>query len=127
MGGRGASSGKSVGGKAYGTQYKTLFTAGDIKFVSKATRQSEALMETKTKGRVYVETGGNDLLRIIRFGDDNKRNTVLERDKRTGNWHKHIGYLHAEHGQERHLELSNEDRKNIDRISRLWYDWLNKA
>ena len=33
MGGRGSASGKSVKGKAYGTEYTTLYESGNIKFV----------------------------------------------------------------------------------------------
>ena len=33
MGGRGSSSGVSVKGKAYGTEYTTLHESGNIKFV----------------------------------------------------------------------------------------------
>lgn len=35
MGGRGASSGVSVKGNKYGSQYRTIFQDGNIKFVSK--------------------------------------------------------------------------------------------
>ena len=34
-----------------------------------------------TKGRIYVEVGGGDLLRIISFDKTNKRNHVIEREK----------------------------------------------
>ena len=35
MGGRGASSGISVKGKKYGSQYRTLLTVGNVKFIKK--------------------------------------------------------------------------------------------
>lgn len=35
MGGRGASSGRSVKGKAYGTEYSTVYQSGNIKFIRK--------------------------------------------------------------------------------------------
>lgn len=54
MGGRGASSGVSVKGKAYGTEYATLYQSGNIKFVRYNDGAATAPMETKTKGRVYV-------------------------------------------------------------------------
>lgn len=57
MGGRGASSGISVKGKKYGSQYRTLLTVGNVKFIKKNDRQSEPLMETMTKGRVYATVG----------------------------------------------------------------------
>ena len=58
MGGRGASSGMShyerkdgtVVENPYGSQYHAVMTAGNVKFVSKNSRQSEPLMETMTGG-----------------------------------------------------------------------------
>ena len=52
MGGRGASSGLSDKGNNYGSQYTTILKSGNIKFVSKNSRDSETLMETMTRGRV---------------------------------------------------------------------------
>ena len=127
MGGRGASSGISKYGNPYGSQYHTVLQYENIKFVQKNNRQSETLMDTMTKGREYVEVGGNDLLRIITFGDNNERNVVLERDKRTGVWHKHLGYLHAERGKEVHEPLSDADKKHIEEIKRIWYNRNRKV
>lgn len=126
MGGRGASSGMSYDkyGKPknkYGTQYHTLLEKDNIKFVSKNTRSSEALMETMTQGRVYVEVGGEDLLRIIQFDENNKRNYVLERDKRTDEWHAHKGYLHSEKGL-KHEKITKNDKKIIEKVQKIWYD-----
>ena len=73
MGGRGASSGMSDYGNKYGSQYKTLLQSGNIKFVQKNSKTSETLMETMTKGRVYVTVGGNDLLQIVYFDNSMKR------------------------------------------------------
>ena len=74
MGGRGASSGISDKGNPYGSQYHTVYQDGNIKFVKKNNRDSETLMETMTKGRVYVTVGGDDLLSITYFDKENKRN-----------------------------------------------------
>lgn len=60
MGGRGASSGISKQHNEYGTQYHTVTQAGKIKFVEKNFRQAEPLMETMTKGRIYVQVGGQE-------------------------------------------------------------------
>lgn len=121
MGGRGASSGFSVKGKPYGSQYRAVLESGDIKFVTKNTRESETLMETMTPGRIYVEVGGNDLLRIVFFDGDNKRNHVIERDKRTDEWHTHNGYLHTEYGAAQHEPLSDDDKRTLAEVKRLWY------
>lgn len=54
MGGRGARSGMSDKDKEYGSQYSKLLEDGDIKFVTKNTRQSEDLLETMMRNRIYV-------------------------------------------------------------------------
>lgn len=126
MGGRGSSSGMSADKHGnpkneYGSQYRTVFESGNIKFVTKNTRESETLMETMTAGRVYVETGGNDLLRIVFFDEGNKRNHVIERDKRTGKWHAHNGYFHSEKSDSRHDELNDDDKRMLAKVKKLWY------
>lgn len=74
MGGRGASSGVSVKGKAYGTEYATLYQSGNIKFVRYNDGAATAPMETMTKGRVYVTVNEKNELRNISFYDkENKR------------------------------------------------------
>lgn len=83
-------------------------------------------METMTPGRIYVETGGDDLLRILTFDQDGKRNRVIERDKRTGKWHGHTGYFHTEKGTSDHEPLTDEDKKIIAKVERKWYDKLGK-
>lgn len=127
MGGRGSSSGMSVdkNGKPmnkYGTQYSKVLEDGNIKFVTKNSRQSETLMETMTKGRVYVEVGGKDMLRIVFFDEKNKRNHVIERDKRTGRWHAHNGYYHSEKGASQHEPLNAYDKIVLAKAKRLWHN-----
>ena len=129
MGGRGASSGFSFDKNGnpknkYGSQYHTVLQSGDIKFVTKNTRDSETLMETQTPGRVYVEVGGKDLLRVVFFDKDNKRNHVIERDKRTDEWHTHNGYLHSEYGEAHHEPLSDDDKRMLAKIKNLWYNHI---
>lgn len=120
MGGRGASSGVSERGNRYGSQYHTLLEYDNMKFVTKNSRQSEDLMETMTKGRVYVTINGNEPQRITYFDNDNKRNKVVEKDKRTGTWHAHYGYLHTEYGENAHESLTNSDREMIDKVIKVW-------
>ena len=83
-------------------------------------------METMTPGRIYVETGGKDLLRIIFFDEENKRNRVLERDKRDDTWHVHEGYYHTEYGQKDHGNLTENDKKLLEKVKKIW-DNHNKA
>lgn len=127
MGGRGSTSGFSVGKDGrpknkYGSQYHTILESGNIKFVTKNTRDSETLMETQTSSRIYVEVGGKDLLRVVFFDKDNRRNHVIERDKRTDEWHTHNGYLHSEYGEAQHEPLSDDDKQILAKIKKLWYN-----
>ena len=78
MGGRGSSSGMSVKGRKYGSQYHTVLTDRNIKFVQKNDRTSESLMETMTKGRVYVVVGEDDILQIIYLDSENRRKKTID-------------------------------------------------
>lgn len=129
MGGRGASSGISDKGKKYGTQYHTILKSGNIKFVSKNERISETLMETMTRGRVYVSVGGNDLLEITYFDKDNKRYKTIGLDHEHNKMrpHTHHGYLHNENdGPKGASNLTPEEKKMVERVNKIWYNHLNK-
>lgn len=129
MGGRGASSGISDKGKKYGSQYKTLLRDGNIKFVTKTDRTSETLMETMTPGRVYVTVGGNDLLSIMYFDSENKRvkSIDLDHEHKKMKPHTHHGYRHFENdGPKGAANLTTEEKKMVERVRGLWYNYLNK-
>ena len=120
MGGRGASSGMSDKGNAYGSQYHTLYQSGNTEYVSKNSRLSEDLLETMTNGRVYATVNGNEVQRITFFDKDNKRNKVIEKDKRTGKWHVHHGYYHSEYSNNKHDELTQSDKQILDETIEKW-------
>ena len=94
MGGRGSSSGKSNNGKVYGTEYKSLLTSGNIKFVVRLDNSASAPMETMTKNRVYVTLTPQGEPKYISYYDkDNKRRKQIDLDK------PHQGVLpHTHHG-----------------------------
>ena len=120
MGGRGARVGVSLKKKPYGTQYRTVLEVGRIKFIEKTSRDSEPLMETMTRGRIYVHVGGNDILRIVQFDEENKRNKTIELDKRIKRWHAHNGYFHSEGSKNRHDDINNDDKKLIEKVMKMW-------
>lgn len=135
MGGRGSSSGMSVDKHGnpknpYGSQYHTLLQSGNIKFVKKNNRNSESLMETKTRGRVYVTVGGNDLLQIIYFDNKNKRNKTIDLKPPTHNGllpHVHKGYEHKENsGPKGASKLTSEEKKMVDRVRKIWNNYLSE-
>lgn len=127
MGGRGASSGFSQKGNKYGSQYKTYFTKGNIAFVSKVSRQSESLMETMTKGRIYVIAGDRKLQKIVYFDSDGKRIKEINLDHAHLGMrpHTHHGYWHNENdGPRGATELSPEESEMVAKVRRYWYAYL---
>nr|DAH40764.1 MAG TPA: hypothetical protein [Caudoviricetes sp.] len=129
MGGRGASSGISNKNNKYGSQYHTVLTHGNIKFVVKNDRHSESLLETMTKGRVYVRVGGNDILQITYFDKNNKRSKTIDLNHKHNNLqpHVHHGYEHNEFdGVNGATRLTSKEQKMVDRIRKIWYDYKDK-
>ncbi len=130
MGGRGASSGTSKSGKLYGSEYKTLYQSGNIKFVSTKSGSTTAPLETMTKGRIYVTVNQHNELKCISYYDkNNKRYKQIDltsphmiNGKMTVP-HKHLGYLHNEKGD---YELSEKDNKMVERVTKIWYNKRNK-
>jgi len=124
MGGRGASSGTSVNGNPYGSQYHALLTAGNVKFVSKNARESETLMETMTRGRVYVHVEGDDIKSIVYFDNAGKRSKQIDMDHaHLGvSPHAHDGYYHSEFRK----NLTTEERAMVDRAVDAWDNYKRK-
>lgn len=129
MGGRGSSSGVSDKGNSYGGQYKTVLESGNIKFVSKNSRDSEDLRETMTKGRVYVTVGGDELLRITYFDSNNMKNKAIDlkvphKGKKP---HVHHGYDHNENdGIKGATGLLPKEKQMVERVSKIWYNHLSR-
>lgn len=124
MGGRGASSGSSKAGNRYGSQYHTLFADGNVRFVSKNSRESETLMETATSGRVYAHVEGSDLKAIVYFDADGKRSKQIDLDHaHLGvSPHAHDGYFHSEFRK----GLTAKEKAMVDRVVESWEDYKRK-
>ncbi len=128
MGGRGASSGWSVGRNGnpknpYGSQYHSSLTAGNVKFVSKNERGSEPLMETMTRGRVYAHVEGDDLKSIVYFDNENKRLKQIDIDHshKGEQPHTHHGYNHNENDSAKGAaRLTPDERAMVDRVTDIW-------
>lgn len=130
MGGRGASSGVSVKGKKYGTEYTTVFKNGNIKFIKQNDSGSiKTPMETMSKGRIYALLDKNNQIKsITQYSVDGLRRKQIDV---TGRPHKiegkmvlphtHKGYWHDEKGT---FELSKEDKKVVDKVTRLWNNFI---
>lgn len=124
MGGRGASSGTSKAGNAYGSQYHALYQSGNIKYVTKSTRGSEPMMETMTQGRVYAIVGGDEITSIIYFDKDNKRSKEIDLTSPAHDGllpHTHRGYFHQEYDKdETRLALTPKEMKMVERVLKTW-------
>ena len=120
MGGRGANSG--LGKNPYGSQYHTVLEHGNIKFVTNTVKNYEQLMETMTSGRTYVQVGGEEIVRIVFMDEKNKRNKVIEKDKRTKEWHVHHGYFHTEDSEKKHEPLSKNDKLFLEKVQKIWHN-----
>ena len=127
MGGRGASSGKSDRGNPYGSQYHTRFESGNIKFVEKNPGAEEQLLETMTRGRVYVLVDGDKLKSIIYFDNDLKRSKRIDLDHYHQKMKPHVqhGYYDNETDKANGVKkgatkLNPEEQKMVDRVVSLW-------
>ena len=130
MGGRGASSGISEKGNKYGSQYHTLLKAGNIKFVEKNEDHSESLLETMTRGRVYVLVSRGKLKSIYYFDNENKKKKSIDLDhdhKKMGQ-HAHHGYYHVENdGPKEGTRLTPAEKRMVDIVNELWYNRNRKS
>ncbi len=82
MGGRGSSGGVSIKNKKYGSEYKSLLTYGNIKFVVTKAGNTTAPLETMTRNRIYVtlDISGNPKY-ITYYDRENKRSKQIDMDK----------------------------------------------
>ncbi|MCF0150980.1 MAG: hypothetical protein HUJ80_06190 [Firmicutes bacterium] len=124
MGGRGSSTGVSLNGKKYGTEYKSLLTSGNVKFVVRLDNSATAPIETMTKNRVYVTlTPSGDLKCISYYDKDNKRKKQIDLDKPHQGVlpHTHHGYNHNENDTAKgYSRLSDRERAMVERIQQMW-------
>lgn len=121
-------------GNAYGTQYHTLLTSGNIKFVKKNSPSSETMMETMTSGRVYaIISKENYVQSIIYFDKEGKRSKQIDlhhihTNKETGEKmqpHVHYGYLHNENGAKAGAShLTDKEKQMVDRVLEQWQNYI---
>ena len=136
MGGRGSSSGVSRDGKPYGSEFKTLYQSGNIKFIQSNSGNATAPFETMTKGRVYVTVNNSGEPKYITYHD--KHNKRFKQIDLSGSAHKvnrqgkiitlktphtHKGYTHDEKGT---FELSPKEIKMVDRAIKVWHNRIIK-
>ena len=130
MGGRGASSGISVSGKPYWSEFRTLVKASNIKFVKAVDGAQKTPMETMTKGRVYVTLNKNDNIKAITYYDAASKRTKqidLDRPHDKVSPHTHHGYIHNENDSAKgYANLTTEEKKMVERVKKIWYNRRSK-
>lgn len=131
MGGRGASSGVSVKGKPYRSEFRTLLQADNVKFVKQnAALNAKDPLETMTKGRIYVTLNKNDNIKAITYYDAaNKRTKQIDLDRPHDKVspHTHHGYIHNENdGVKGYANLTTEEKKMVERVKKIWYNRRSK-
>lgn len=129
MGGRGSSSGMSVKGNPYGTEYKTLSQESNIKFIQKTGSSSE-LFETMTRGRVYAEINAKNEVKTIYYFDNDLKKTKsidLRHFHKGMNPHTHHGYIHNENdGPKGATKLTAEEKRMVESVLNAWYNKRRK-
>lgn len=124
MGGRGSSTGVSIKGKPYGTEYKSLLTSGNVKFVVHISNNTTAPMETMTSNRVYVTLDGEGNPKYISYYDhENKRKKQIDLDKphRGVSPHTHHGYNHNENDTNKGFAyLTPKEKAMVVRVTNIW-------
>ena len=126
VGGRGASSGISKSGKKYGTEYKSVFSVSNIKFVQHIGSSAVAPMETMTKGRVYVTVTDEEKPIYISYYDaKNKRSRTIDlsHSHKGIQPHVHHGYEHNEKdGKLGASKLTEKEKYMVDYVLNVWYN-----
>lgn len=124
MGGRGSSSGVSSSGKPYGSEYKSLLTYGNIKYVVAREGAPKAPMETMTNNRVYVTLDKNGNPKYISYYDkDNKRRKQIDLDRphKGMSPHTHHGYEHNENDSPKGAaNPTTKEKSLINLINKVW-------
>lgn len=128
MGGRGASSGMSEKGKPYGSEFRTLRKAGNVKFVKQnAALNAKDPLETMTKGRIYATINDEGKINAISYyGADGKRVktiNLLHSHEQFKGVHTHIGYYHDEGGTR---ALTADEKKLVAFVKKAWYNRHSK-
>lgn len=124
MGGRGSSTGVSANGKLYGTEYKSLLTSGNVKFVVRLDNSASAPMETMTNNRIYVTLSPQGEPKCISYYDNtNKRKKQIDLDKphRDVLPHMHHGYNHSEKDSKKGFaNLTKKEKEMVNRVNKVW-------
>jgi hypothetical protein len=124
MGGRGAASGVSDKGFQYGTEFRTLMSVDNIKFVQYLLKQEARIPEetmSSGRNRVYVIVNQQNVLKSITFYN---KEGILRRQIDLDHAHdKEIPHAHAvkiSTDTRKHVPLTKSDKAYIEKVRRIW-------
>ncbi len=125
MGGRGSSSGVSVDGKKYGSEYTSLVTYGNIKYVVPNKGNTKAPKETMTPNRVYVtldkKSGEPKYISYYDKTNKKKKQIDLEHQHKGMKPHIHHGYEHNEmDGKKGASKLTTKELNLVNLVNTVW-------
>ena len=129
MGGRGSSTGKSEKKKPYGSEYQSLLTIGNIRFVIPTGGNTTAPLETMTSRRIYVTLDREGHSKYITYYDkENKRCKQIDLTKPHKGVlpHTHHGYNHNELDTKKGFaNLTTKEIAMVHRVTEIWRDKKN--
>lgn len=125
--------GRGNSGKAYGTEFETLYQVDNIKFVRyKDASSATAPQVTKTSNRIYAVVNAKDEVKfVVFFDEENKRSKQIDvagqshfvDGKKLDPPHTHQGYNHDEGGTR---ELNDDEKAVLEKVQREWYNHIGR-
>ena len=114
----------------YGTDYETILQESNIKFVREKREDAEELLETMTKGRIYVTLNSKENpAHIYYFNNELKRNRridITQSHKKMKPHTHHYEEQEIQNGKKGASELTTEELKMVDRVQKIWYNHKSK-
>lgn len=122
----GAKKGISDKGHIYGTDYKTILQSGNIKFVVKNRPDAEELLETMTRGRIYVTLNSkNEPSQIHYFNNELDKNKRIDITQSHQEMKPHLhGFQEqiSRNGKKGASKLTKKEQQMVDRVLKIWYN-----
>jgi hypothetical protein len=124
MGGRGAASGVSVKGYEYGTEFKSLISVDNIKFVQyQLEKNAKIPEETMSSGRnrVYAIVNQQNILKSITFyNKEGKLRRQIDLDHEHNKQSPHVHAVKISADLREIVPLSKSDKAYIEKVRKIW-------
>jgi hypothetical protein len=124
MGGRGATSGISVKGYEYGTEFKSLLRVDNIKFVQYQLEKNAKIPEETMysgRNRVYVIVSQQNVLKFITFyNKEGKLRRQIDLDHEHNKRSPHVHAVKISADLREIVPLSKSDKAYIEKVRKIW-------